>query len=473
MITLKEFVSEYYPNGFRADSIEMDRLMGKYAQYTGQILSKDKFNEQVHRILDDALQYKNQFFFISTEPLAVLIDHAIDSGYCLFFYTVFQQKHRSKLAEIRIHSPGLLKVILEECFPYVICKEQYFYVARKISTTENNKKHSSINSSNELVIRNELLRCFTNGNIVLNCTQFTEQTYIPLDEIKNFLNTNNDFIGQTQTGGYYTHLSLVDFGDEQQNGEIIRTIVNEQIGKQGFANTLSPEFLDGIKEITESNPELSQFVIREATYQKFLANDFLINGNNITSKEQGKLTNTDILRNYISGKDEVLFSELSDLCDKHLGKFRNYYAIRIGNEMMVRVNADKFVSEEKIKFDTTKIDETLTQFCPQDYVPLKAVKYFHSFPLVMSEETTYSWNLYLLEGYVRRFSKIFHFDFPGTPNNQNVGIVLRKDSVFTDYKQITNDAIIRAGIAKNDKNRIYDFLIKGGYICSRKGTWTI
>jgi hypothetical protein len=471
MITLEKFVFEHYPNGFRADSIEMARLMRKYVQHTGRNLSKDKFNEQMHQILNDALQYKNQFFFISTEPLVALIDHAIDSGCRLFFYTAFQQKHRSELAELHIHSPELLKAILKKCFPYLICQEQYFYEERNIFTAENNKKHTSINSFNDLVIRNELLRCFANGNIILNYSQLVEQTYIPPDEIKNFLSTNNEFIGQME--GHYTHLSLVDFGDELRNGELVRYVVEEQIGKQGFANALSQEFLNTTKEITENNPNLSSFAIRKAVYQKFLASDFLINGNNITSKEQGKLTGSNLLRNFIGEKDEVLFSELSDLCDKHLGKFHNHYAIGVGNEMMVRIDTSKFISEERIRFDTKKIDETLAKFCPQDYTPLKAVKYFHSFPLVAFEGTTYPWNLYLLESYVRKFSKIFRFDFPGTPNNQNVGVVLRKSSEFTHYKQITNDAITRAGIAKSDKDRIYDFLIEGGYICQRRGTWTI
>jgi predicted GNAT family acetyltransferase len=468
MITLKEFVSEHYPNGFRADSIEMARLMGKYTQHTGHNLSKEKFNEQMHQVLADTLQYNNQFFFIpTTEPLAILIDHAIDEGYCLFFYITFQQKHRNKLADIRIHSPEILKAILEQYFPYLICQEHYFfYEKEKNFTVTNNTNRTSIDSFPKQAIRNELLHCFTNGNIIVSYTQFAEQTYIPSDEIKNFLSVNNEFVRHTE--GCYTHLSFVDFGNELQNGKIIRTIVDEQIEKQGFANTLSPEFLNAIKEITENNPNLSQFAIRDAVYQKFLANDFLIKGNNITLKNQGKLTGSDLLRNYISGKDEVLFSELSELCDKYLGKFHNDYAIRIGNEMMVRIDADKFISEMKIKFDTDKIDKILAQLCPNDYIPLKAVKYFYNFPSV----GIYPWNLYLLESYVRKFSEIFRFEIPAS-NNQNVGVILRKNSVFTSYKQITNDAIIQAGIVKSDKNNIYNFLIESGYICRRCGIWTI
>jgi hypothetical protein len=461
MPQLLDFILEKYPNGFTNDELGMRQLRHRYAEKFGKKLPEEQFG----RLLSDGIRLENKFFWVpTTEPLAALIDNAMDNGRRIFYYTAFQQKHSKELENINIFSPELMKSVIEENFPYLTCRKDYFFDKHKISINTANPSEKEV--WNYLVCY-ELRRCFTSDNIVQSYTRFTEKTYIPLEEIKKILGSKDDFIWQTEE--HYTHLSFVDFGDEETNAENIRSIVQEQIAEHGFANAISPEFLNAIKEITENNPKLSQVAIREAVYQKFLRDDFVISGNNITSESTGRLSGVDILRNFIRGKDEVRFADLSELCDKHLGPARIYYALRIGNDLMVRVNAEKFVAFEKVNFDTSKIDEVLVTFSPEDYIPLKAVKHFHSFPPVEN----YPWNLYLLESFVRRFSCIFRYDAPSTPNNQSVGVIVRKSSHWTNYKQITNDVITKAGIAKTDKNGIYDFLIANGYICTRSGTWTI
>jgi len=139
---------------------------------------------------------------------------------------------------------------------------------------------------------------------------------------------------------------------------------------------------------------------------------------------------------------------------------------------MTRICEEKFVADNLVKFNTEAIDSELEKFCPDDYLPLKAVQHFHSFPLAEYKGRTISWNLYLLESFVRKRSCVFRYLCPAT-NNQNSGVILRKSSRYTDYKQITTDAITKAGIARTDKQGIYDFLTTGGYICNRSGNWLI
>jgi hypothetical protein len=125
---------------------------------------------------------------------------------------------------------------------------------------------------------------------------------------------------------------------------------------------------------------------------------------------------------------------------------------------MVRVSADLFVKESKVSFDVDKIDEAIALYCRDNFIPLKNVVDFSLFPYA-----GYPWNLFLLESYVRRFSRLFKYDVRAV-NSANIGVIVRKSFTYSEYDDILAIALAKSSLPLNDKKAVGDYLFDNGYI---------
>ena len=97
--------------------------------------------------------------------------------------------------------------------------------------------------------------------------------------------------------------------------------------------------------------------------------------------------------------------------------------ISAANEKKIRVEKNFFVKDALINFDVPGIDAALNSFVQGKVIPLRAVTSFTGFPPVEG----YSWNLFLLESFLRRFSKKYSFMAAGANvNNSNIGAIFPK-----------------------------------------------
>lgn len=126
-----------------------------------------------------------------------------------------------------------------------------------------------------------------------------------------------------------------------------------------------------------------------------------------------------------------------------------------GNTVMVRIDKDNYVADRYVHFNAELINKAMNPVVKGDYVPLKAFTTFGAFP-----DCGQTWNLFLLESYCRRFSRVFRFGTP-TVNSRNAGTVIRK-SCSMNYTEIMADAVANAGIPLNEAD-IGSFLYDSGY----------
>jgi len=123
MTQLRNFIFEKYPNGFRNDELGFGRLRKQYIEHFGTALPEREFGELLS---EEGIRVDNKIYWITTTlPLAEILFSATDVG--LFYYKTVFEKHRNVLTDIHIYSPKLLKAVLEEKFPYLVCREEYFF----------------------------------------------------------------------------------------------------------------------------------------------------------------------------------------------------------------------------------------------------------------------------------------------------------------------------------------------------------
>ena len=124
---------------------------------------------------------------------------------------------------------------------------------------------------------------------------------------------------------------------------------------------------------------------------------------------------------------------------------------------ITRVSADLFVKNDSVSFDIAAVDYALEKFVQGKIIPLRAVKDFTKFPPVEN----YSWNLFLLESFLKKYSEKFIFDTTYI-SSSNIGAIYPKSMKFTDYLDVQVAAVIQEKILL-EPEAVGNFLVGEGY----------
>jgi hypothetical protein len=255
--------------------------------------------------------------------------------------------------------------------------------------------------------------------------------------------------------GVYTYVDNINLPDDE--GEKVVAFVRDRLRYKDYviANELDLSRFEAL------NPHCRLSTIRDAVFNKFLSNRYSKSGQVITRIGE-KLRLLDILEQYCREAETVSFEELSKFEATFDPDGRSHSLCLVAaHKVMVRVSADLFVAKSMISFDVERTDETIALYCRDNFIPLKNVVNFSSFPYA-----GYPWNLFLLESYIRKYSRMFKYDVR-TVNSTNIGVIVRKSFAYGEYSDILAVALAKSPISLNDNKAVGDYLFDNGYIGRR------
>jgi len=433
--TVISIMEERFPNGIRPNSvIDANKLKAYYNEITDKELATD-----VPLLLDTiGIRHGEKIFAVPTNGkngLANLLDRLLSEEIRLFYYDEFYDVHADLLQSMNIFSSELLKDLLIDLRPSLCFSKVYFATGYDITT------------------KSEVLRCFQNA-VCLSYEQFTERLpYVPLDKIRQILANDSDFIRVNV--GVYTHIRKIEI--DEYDRRAVSAKVDEEIANRGY---VSLAFLD-VSESLGLNPALSETAVKYALFQTCLADRYNKRGNIITAKGI-TLNSAAILEDFCLSHDHLTLNELKDF-EKEINDSTQSQSLYVAYNTMVRTDKDTFVSDSAIDFDIDAIDNALARFIHIDVMPLRVVTSFISFPYIDG----YSWNLFLLESYCRRFSKRYKFQCLSV-TSQNVGAIYLKSAGFADYTAVLAAAVADAKDVRLDFKDVGFFLFENGYVARRR-----
>jgi hypothetical protein len=362
-----------------------------------------------------------------------LLDHLISEYNRLYYFDEFYDVHADFLQEVHIFSPELLKTVLSNFLPLLHYSKSCF------------------STKNSVTVESEILRCYETV-VCLSYEQLkTKLPYVSIDKIKQTLAQNSDFVWVKT--GVYTHTSKIEIDESERYSAEGK--VEADIAKYGYASLVSLDISTSI----ELNPELSETAVKNGLFQVCLADRYEKRGNIITLKGT-TLNSVAVFEDYCLTHGRLTLDELL-IFEKEINGGVHSQSLFVAYDTMVRVNKGTFVNDEKITFDVEATDNALVLFVSTDVIPLRAVTSFTSFPYIDG----YTWNLYLLESYCKRFSKLFKYQCLSV-NSRNVGAIFRKSGAFTDYIEVLAAAVISAGITLSERV-VGNFLFEHGYVAQR------
>ena len=215
-----------------------------------------------------------------------------------------------------------------------------------------------------------------------------------------------------------------------------------------------------VSESLEWNPHLSEMALRQYFYQEYAAEWYKKSGNILTNKGKS-LSGYEVCRNFCRRHDELTYQELMDFEEGIYGPKSNLI-LSTALEVMLRVDANRFVSVSSIEFNIEEADRAIEQFMGgADVIPLQDVTNFASFPFMDG----FPWNLLLLESYCRLVSTKFAF-FCRSATCQCVGAIVRRSAGFTSLTEVLAYAA-EDSLTELNMKIIGDYLIEKHFICRR------
>ena len=426
-----------FHNGIRDDFIDTNKIL--------RLCSMSKSNENisldliVNVIHKKGIESGGRFYFV-TENISKNVKHFIDKilkKFPIVYYSAVHKKHPEVFLRLKIFSPEILKKFLWKS------DAEHFYFSEFCAADGWTR------------LDYEISKIFTAKKKPLSLKDLQRMLpYVPTEKISAVLADTKKYL-ETSAGSFVA-VSEIQFDLEEISAA--KRKIFACIKKNGCATTddytLAANFA--------LNPALDEKILRNIICDKFFSDDFTKRKNKFFKKSSAvvdKADAKDLLRKFIAEQNELtaerLFAEAENF------KLTQNVAISFANEKMIRVEKNLFVKDALINFDVAAVDEVLAAFVQGKIIPLRAVTSFTGFPSVAG----YSWNLFLLESFLRKFSRRYVYAAPAV-NSSNLGAILPKSLKLEDYLDVQAAAVAQEKIPL-EKSAVENFLIGQGFRAKR------
>lgn len=436
---LIRILSAKYKYGFRIGSaIEMMKIRN-YAEAMNLILPESD-EELKKEINATGVHIDGKIYVFSVEllnELGTIIDEIFNAGVTVIFLNAFIEKQEEWLEERHIASDTLLKEVIKQCRPNLYFGQNIITIGQRMT------EHEAVVSEIHRV---------AGAEAVVWITDLSEQlVYIPSEKISWSLSASDEFVWISE-GKYFRMIHFIHSDDDT---EAIMDFVESECNSKGYAS-----FTDvPMGSIPEENFELSSTALYSAIYIAILKGHYFLNGKIITMDQNG-VDISILLKAYCQDRDECTVTEVMERAEDLTGSINKQYSLVALYDKLVRVNADRFVSEKQVIFDVERIDALLSEMIGERFAPIRKVSTFALFPAC-----GLSWNHYLLESYCYRFSRKYRLSVLNC-NDKNAGIIVSIDLPLT-YNEMLSEAAAEADIELTPE-AVGEYLFSNGFTAKRK-----
>lgn len=429
-----DIIRENFPNGVRDDYIDINRILRIYAaKGADENISRDLITDTLHA---NGIEYGGRFYFISENDAEYLLLNLSEilEQYNIAYYAAIHKKHADFFARFHIFSPEVLKKILQAN------DTRYFYA----------EDFCAVNKTTRLDY--EVARIFKAADKSLSLDDLQDALpYVPTEKIAALLSNTQKYFPTTE--GKYIPTAKIQFDFD----EIIaaKRQIALCLDAKGYAD---PDDYN-LSANLALNPEVAEKDMLRFICEKYFVGNFVRRGNRFLDKSTStRAAFRDAILEFLVSRDETTLKSLKDFAKN---RYDMSTALRFALKFLVRVSENLFVKNPLIKFDVAGIDEALTPFVQGKIIPLHGVTSFTGFPPVEG----YSWNLFLLESFLRKYSNKYSFDTTEA-NNFNVGAIYPKAMPFKTYLDVQVAAIVQENIPLTQA-AVEEFLVRQGFRMNR------
>lgn len=444
----REILLEKFPKGFRIESrLDMGRFRAFWKDMHRLELAED--DEAVRKRIAHITVRCQDFVYLpemmmaehTAQRLLAYITECFKAGKMAVYFDALYKEFQLEFIGRRINNPEMLKSYL------AYMNDGRYYISKNYLIAD---AHAEVNPTDE--VRDYLI---------------TEGIPVTVEDLKEALSHINEaavfgavaghnsaeFV-RNQKGEYF-HADIVHFTKQEIDtiAELIQSAIDDKEYMGG--KELTDAVIVKLPAIMERYPFLTWLGLRGVIAYK-LQDVFSFRGKIISAYGQD-LSMSDVFAHFAATRDHFTLEKLNSL--KRDLDTPIYFDSVYANSL--RINKDEFVSRDQVSFDTEATDAAISRFCTGDYIALKEISFFGSFP-----DAGFPWNGFLLEHYVADFSKKFkllHIGFTaGTP----VGAIVKRSSRFDDFDELVSAELAVSKIPLNRENAL-QYLVDIGLLARR------
>ena len=432
-------LEKYYRYGYKYDSIREQLRFRQFAEAEGIVLPED--DEELRSLILSAGTIIEGKIFCKNDnmlqDLQCIISDIFHSGYSVIYYDSLFEKKQEWMQSNVITSSDMLKELLIKSVTGWSFSKKFMTKGEKLTEKE--------------AVTNEIIQVWDSHQSERVNMLSKKLPYIPIGNILRVISGNNLFTLVSE--GEYMLLDRFNITEDEEDD--ILEYVEEACNKNGFASLSDVPLGD----IIEENYELSQLAILNAIYKKVLSGKYHLNGK-ILTKDKSDIDAVLLLKQFIKGKDDCTFDEVTNKVVELTGGTNRQYVFQALYDEMVRVDKNRYVSNNAVSFDINEIDKILASFITDHFVAIRDITTFAMFPLCGQ-----SWNHYLLESFCYKYSHkyslhVIHF------NDKNAGIIAEKD-FNKNYTEMLAIEVSRKDVELNPES-VGTHLFDTGYLAKSK-----
>lgn len=276
---------------------------------------------------------------------------------------------------------------------------------------------------------------------------------IPQNKIELVISRNDDIISNGKEEYFHISNVLLDDVDLCNISSIIKNTVDDRKFISGN------ELIDTIKQkypnIIDNNSVLTDRGLRNSI-KYYLKDKFSFKGNIISLKGE-QISMAGVFKDFCMKRSSFTLDELKKL--KNELETTIYFDVIYDNSL--RISKNNFVSKERATFQINETDAAIDRYCIGNYISIEKIEQFSFFP-----DAGFSWNSFLLEHYVARYSlkyKLLHSNYN---ENKCVGGIVKKDSKINTFDDLLIDVLANSSVELNKENSI-QYLCDMGYLARR------
>ncbi len=430
-----QVVADIFPNGIRpASIIDLKKLKRCYSSRFQREIPES--TEITVILKDNGIQNGDKVYILTDDQkqsLKNLIVQIFASGHRVIYYSELLYHHSDLLESCHLLNEPLMRVAFGSLLPQAVCKEEYMLSNEDANDVE------------------EITRAF-GEDLVLTCQQLKARCpYLTLNAIKSALSRSSRFVwSSTET---YAQTDLVQLAPEEVN-RIKQTVIN-QIQTDGYYSLAKLP----LEESCSLNPGVSVSAVRDAMFIRLLAERCDRSGLIATPKGV-RASSAQLLEGWCKSQEQFTITEL-EAYEYELTGHHAVLGIAAACKSMVRIDQEHFVCDALIDFDVESVDHAIALFVMDRIIPITAITSFTSFP----EVPGYTWNLYLVESFLRRFSRRFTID--GGPAKMSfVGGICPVYMTFENYEDRLAHAVVQDRVPMTEDS-VGRYLTEKKYILRR------
>lgn len=418
------------------------RFISYYEDTFGSSVGKeadelDRMLKSIGNVIEDRVfAAKNGEEAMLLDDISLEINNLLDEGASCVYMECVYEKYASRLnTELSIYNSDTLTNVLRN--------------RNKINAKYRFKSDRIANTTDDCQL--DVKKILQNSHVSISYDEIKEILwYIPIDNIKLAL----IHIDGAVWAGPELYFYAPNFNISSEELSRLTAAMHSEIAAKGYLVTK-----DVVRLFMEKCPSsamdyygFKDYLIRNILKWK-LSDQF--SGSSAILCEKGVAMDYDeIFRSFAANHSRLTLSEITEF-QREIDMTRIYWNSIM--KEMIRISPEELVNKDNVHFDIEAVDSVLDTMCPGEYEALKNIDIFISFPAC-----GYKWNGYVLESYLRDYSKLFRLEQMSISSDEFNGVMVRRTSLLKEYNDVAADMLAHND-SWNDEKTALRCLVNEGF----------